>query len=1550
MVVALVGGRPLVGAGLPKSDTVPSVPVMQATGGDRPSPQPQPHSPYVTVLRKLLGGSISTDTTLGGSIPLHHVMSDVNVVGGAKLTILPGTILKFAPGTSLYVHAGSTLIANGTSSRPIIFTALNDDSVGVVLPPEISRGVPAPGAWRSLGFVGNQGGPPAYGSLTHAVIRYGQHFSIQRSSPVLHDVTSSHMSGDGLYLEAPPANPYVIERLTLTQNERNLNLYNAPSSVTIRDSIIRSAKSIAVNAVVNSAAQLVNNAIENNGGGAAVVVDSTSPIVLRHNSITNNRTAEGLARGVRAACCVTVDARENWWGSTTGPEVEGQSSSGGGGQVGLNVLYEPWLGNQWAGAFKAGDHPWSLKAGVGVDVATGNLFLSETDFSIATVGFPLEVSRSYNNKNAGGMRTDFGDGWMWNYGTRLRPADDYGLVWLRPDGTETYLKRNPDATFSSEEGVYEKLVWDAASGTYRMTRKDQSVLVFSLAGHLASQIDSSGNMTVITRDTSSRVTQVTEPRGRKLTFEYAADGYIYRITDPIGRTFTYSRNPNGALASVVKRDQGGSSFATVNYYYGPGGRWELIRAEDADGNLLDQDYEAATQRVSRQQLNNNSWIYFAYGPTFAFGFDVPGGATVVKDGHGRVHDYRYTASNKVTDHYRQQAIEGGGYEWVHDDQWSYASYLVARHTSVTNVTEVTETTYDWNTGNLTKLVERGGRTTTYTYDAYNNRTSMTDHLGRVTKYEYDGQQHLTAVTDALGRTTRHTYGSYGQIAWTDDALGRMTSFFYDEYGYPRATANARGETTRFTHDVLGRKLTERNPLDEQTSTNYDGRGNPLDVTDPLGNRTSYRYDQKGRKTEVQDAEGRVTRHEYSPERNALTKTIDALGGTIELTYDALGNLASSKDARGNVTSFGYDDMDRKTSETDPLGRTWRYVYLRRDLLANATDAKGDRTVYLYDSSNRIAAVNYADGTSASYAYDGVGNRTTMTDWTGTTSSTYDALDRLVEVKKSGHSIKYAYDAVGNLTALTYPNGKAVTYTYDEVNRLKTVKDWDGRVTSYSNYDAAGRLKIYTYPNGVFAIHHHDAAGRLNYLQYSRQNAILTGFTYLYDRVGNRIERRRLEDGNVDEGFAYDELDRLRDVYYGDSNRRVVYRYDPVGNRTFQQEAQGDNPFVTTFTGSYDAADQLTSAPSWTRAYDQNGAQTLDGPRTFQWNAQHLLSKVSYFETTSFVYDADGHRLQQTHAGVTTDYVVDKSRRISEVLAETTFGATTYFIYGHDLLYSIEPSGPHYLHGDGLGSTLVGTDELGREETRYAYDVFGATRSITGSHLTRRRFTGEESDDTGLIYLRARYYHPVLGRFLSRDPFPANGAHTQLLNRYVYVANNPVTRRDPTGEYAVIDDLVTATAGAVTGVAVRGMTDLVLWRKPQLKSYVAAAVGGFVGGWLSLYVTPVGGGAIGGAVSNIVEQQWKGNAQSFNYESLVSDIMVGTVLAPSGPRIAGITRGQGSFIAVANQMRSKLQAGTVSSITPKTVGKMVVARSTQDIYMTALQGALSELAAALRRLR
>ena len=165
----------------------------------------------------------------------------------------------------------------------------------------------------------------------------------------------------------------------------------------------------------------------------------------------------------------------------------------------------------------------------------------------------------------------------------------------------------------------------------------------------------------------------------------------------------------------------------------------------------------------------------------------------------------------------------------------------------------------------------------------------------------------------------------------------------------------------------------------------------------------------------------------------------------------------------------------------------------------------------------------------------------------------------------------------------------------------------------------------------------------------------------------------------------------------------------------------------------------------------------------------------------------GDRVAKTVDGVTTNYVLDGSTGLTtgpaagltQVLQETTGGQTTSYLYGADLLAQHDSGTWAYHVNDGLGSVRQLADPMGQVVQGYSFSPFGVPLGESGGEPYG--FTGEQWDaSAGLVYLRARYYEPRVGRFTQRDPWEGSPRQPQTLNGYSYVENNAVNRTDPTG--------------------------------------------------------------------------------------------------------------------------------------------------------------------------
>jgi RHS repeat-associated protein len=152
---------------------------------------------------------------------------------------------------------------------------------------------------------------------------------------------------------------------------------------------------------------------------------------------------------------------------------------------------------------------------------------------------------------------------------------------------------------------------------------------------------------------------------------------------------------------------------------------------------------------------------------------------------------------------------------------------------------------------------------------------------------------------------------------------------------------------------------------------------------------------------------------------------------------------------------------------------------------------------------------------------------------------------------------------------------------------------------------------------------------------------------------------------------------------------------------------------------------------------------------------------------------------KTVDSVTTAYVLDPAAGLTQVLQETTGGQATSYLYGHDLLAQYDSGTWAYHLNDGLGSVRQLTDAAGQVVQSYRFSPFGVPLDESGGEPYG--FTGEQWDaSAGLVYLRARYYDPGVGRFVSKDQWGGREQKPQTLNRFVYVTSNPINQVDPSG--------------------------------------------------------------------------------------------------------------------------------------------------------------------------
>jgi RHS repeat-associated protein len=406
-----------------------------------------------------------------------------------------------------------------------------------------------------------------------------------------------------------------------------------------------------------------------------------------------------------------------------------------------------------------------------------------------------------------------------------------------------------------------------------------------------------------------------------------------------------------------------------------------------------------------------------------------------------------------------------------------------------------------------------------------------------------------------------------------------------------------------------------------------------------------------------------------------------------------------------------------------------------------------------------------------------------------------ALDRLTSKATPEGTLSYTYDAAGHVASITSSNsnGASASYSYDELNRLSTVVDNRlGSTTSYS-YDSASNLATATYPNGLKSTFTYDPLNRLTAL-----NAGTASYSYQLGPTGNRTQATEGNGRTLQ--WTYDGIYRLTNEAVSadpdNVNGSVAYGLDPVGNRLSETSSLNG---VNSGSFGYNADDEVS-----TETYDNNGNTLTTGGKTFTYDAEnHFIGMSGGGTTVSIVYDAFGNRVAKTVNGVTTKYLVEDDVNPTgypQVMEEIAGGAVQR-VYAYGLQRISEDQvvnnawTPSFYGYDGAGSVRQLTNTAGAVTDTYEYDAFGNELNHTGTTPNNYLYRGEQYDtDLGFYYLRARYYNPSTGRFMSRDPEDGKPGNPKSLHKYLYAAGDPVNKKDPRGREAYEEYHVTMICG------------------------------------------------------------------------------------------------------------------------------------------------------------
>ena len=497
--------------------------------------------------------------------------------------------------------------------------------------------------------------------------------------------------------------------------------------------------------------------------------------------------------------------------------------------------------------------------------------------------------------------------------------------------------------------------------------------------------------------------------------------------------------------------------------------------------------------------------------------------------------------------------------------------------------------------------------------------------------------------------------------------------------------------------------------------------------------------------------------------------------------------------------------------------------------------------YTYSNNGSVSKIeDHAANRVNDYNYDSLGRLITMTEKSGSNAvqfyaASYDSANRVKDIGymvspawngtfRDGRAYGYTYDADdGKLTGMQLPADGSYAYTYDALKRLT------GRSLSLDGTSFINRNYTYLDGNGT------NATTMLVASMNNRKanGTSINSYTYTYDNTGNITAIS----GSTSASYTYDAQGQLLTETYG--GKTYTYTYDTYGN--IRSVSDGTTTKVYSY-GDSSWLDLLTAYDGQSISYDSIGNPTswYDGT-TFTWSNWRRLTSAVNSSTglnNSYTYDMDGLRLTKTVGSVEHKYVWQGSKLVAEYFGGTEFeffydenGAPYAFSY--KATASATPVMYYYvtnLQGD-VVSIL---NASGTSVAEYSYNAWGKVLSATGTMaaINPIRYRGYYFDsDSGLYYLKSRYYDPNLQRFINSDTIPSTGQKFIGANMFAYCLNNPVGLYDVDGNFPIAI-LASAAVGAVIGAMVGGVFGAInakaSGQDPRIGAMYGALTGGLTG--------------------------------------------------------------------------------------------------------------------------
>lgn len=825
--------------------------------------------------------------------------------------------------------------------------------------------------------------------------------------------------------------------------------------------------------------------------------------------------------------------------------------------------------------------------------------------------------------------------------------------------------------------------------------------------------------------------------------------------------------------------------------------------------------------------------------------------------------YTYDSNNRVS---KKESFVNNEANKVSEESFLYNNFghITSRSVKPYSSTEALTTSYKYSANGrfLEEMTDPMGFKTIYTYHSSGLLQLSNDYKNHSTLYEYDDMGNLIKTTypDNIIETN--------ELAWNQTVSQAIYSIKKTSTNNPTTITlynclgkELRNSVTQFNGEVISidkvydssvRLQKESLPFSGNSATlwnnyEYDGYDRPVKISYASGKVTSYNYSGKST-SETKDG---ITTTKTIDGTNNVTSVSDP-SGTITYTYLSNGNPESIKIADDIETTFSYDEYGRKTALNDPSAGKKEYAYDKYGYVNKETDAEGRSVSYTFDEFGKMLTKT-TDEFNTNYSYNSDHLLTSAVSNNGTSSAyTYDSYGNVLTEKE------LAPDGIWLQKSYTYVNGRVMATTYQSQNEsiasenylyanghLKSVKlsnntlIWD--LQAIDNFGNPTKIvtgnvtRNYTYNS--YGIPTGRNAG-------STASGTFMNSSYDFNPSNGNLTSRKDINRNLSEDFLYDDMNRL--TGYKDA----TIAYSPIGNILSKSDAGS----MSYNKYALNEITPVSNIPSSLLRTQQATYTSFMRPNT--------ITENSY--TAQFTYNSDYQRIKMAIKDGNNNYltryylggVYEIDQKVGADKEKLYLGGD---YYSASSVY-VKQNGTwklYYICRDYLGSITHITDDSGSLTAEYSYDAWGRLRNPvnqtvydSGSEpelFLDRGYTGHEHLAIfGLINMNARLYDPVVGRFLSPDPYVQLPDNLQNFNRYAYGLNNPLRYVDENGEciWLVVGAVVGAYIGGVSSN--QGELNPLQWDYKSASTYLGIGIGA-LGGYVGAYgitnpgtVTFVGG--------------------------------------------------------------------------------------------------------------